>query len=143
MDEDRRRAFLDTACIALLCIEWTVFGSMHFSALQQTIDQIPSVFPAKRAIAIVTGVMEVGTGLLMLVPAARTWAARASLFLLVILLPAMLWIVFVDSATHSMGSFSGLFRIVILPNNFLLALCSFRLSGLGRVRPLGRTRRVI
>ena len=128
MGNDGWRALLNSLCIAFLFLEWTGFGSLHFFAMQQTIDQIPPWFPNKRLIVIVTGVLEVGVGLLMLVPAARKWVALGSLLLLVLLLPAMIWIVISPSATQGMGSYSTLFRIIILPNNLLLALCSLRLA---------------
>ncbi|HEX8364491.1 MAG TPA: hypothetical protein VF603_04315 [Allosphingosinicella sp.] len=105
--------------IFVLAIEWIVFGSMHFSAHQDTVEQVPDIFGAwKGDIVVVTGIWEVATGILILIPELRKWAAWSSLALLVVLFPAMYKIL------ANPDAFPVLFRVALMPNNIFLAICS-------------------
>jgi uncharacterized membrane protein len=109
--------------ILVLAIEWVLFGSMHFSMTQETVDQIPTWFdPYRLQIAILSGFAEVATGILLLVPVAevRRKAAISSLVLLGLLLPAMYAIL----ATPGTSAFQTAFKVALLPNNIFLAICS-------------------
>jgi hypothetical protein len=61
------------------------------------------------------------------VPATRRWAALCSLCLLVLLLPAMVYILVSDDALIGPPAYKLIFRLILLPNNVFLAVCSFHL----------------
>lgn len=116
----------DRIAILVLSIEWVLFGSMHFSMIKQTVDQIPFSFwnDFKHHIAIVTGIAEVSTGILLLVTETRRWAALASLVLLGLLTPAMYNILANPDSVSGMGAWATPFRVALLPNNIFLAICA-------------------
>src|SRR5689334_17943559 len=92
---------LDRLCVGFLAFEWIFFGSMHFSLLKETVQQMPGWIKGEELrefLAVLTGILEVGTGVMILVPDARRWAAFSSLVLLVLLLPAVYHILSADSA---------------------------------------------
>ena len=124
-DQARDRSF-DRIAILVLSIEWIVFGSMHFSSIEETVAQIPFSFwdRIKPHLAVITGIAEVATGVLILVPELRKWAAAASLALLVLLTPAMYNILYNPGTVENMGALATPFRILLLPNNIFLAICS-------------------
>jgi uncharacterized membrane protein len=102
---------------------------MHFSFHDATVAQIPEFIPEKSMIAIITGMIEVTTGILILVPSTRRWAAVSSLILLVLYIPAVYNILANDSALQGLSSPATrtLFRLLLMPNNIFLALCSIHL----------------
>jgi uncharacterized membrane protein YphA (DoxX/SURF4 family) len=114
----------DRLCVVFLAIEWIVFGSMHFSLQAETIRQMPQWLPAKPALAVLTGILEVATGIMILVPEVRRWAALSSLVLLVLLLPAVVQIL--AGGGYNEG-WRVAFRTLLLPNNIFMALCSYHL----------------
>jgi uncharacterized membrane protein len=122
-----RSSFFDRFSILLLSIEWTVFGSMHFSLHDETVRMMPDWIPNKPMVATVTGMMEVATGILLLVPQTRRWAAYASLFLLALYIPAVYHILASDQALSGNAVFQTAFRVGLMPNNILLAICSVHL----------------
>jgi uncharacterized membrane protein len=85
---------------------------------------MPGWIPVKSALVLITGVLEVGTGILILPRSTRRWAALSSLGLLVLLLPAMVHILISDSALSGPPAYQTAFRVVLMPNNILLAICS-------------------
>jgi uncharacterized membrane protein len=116
-----------TLSIWLLAIDWTVFGSMHFFYLSATVAQIPRGFPLPHVIAIVTGIFEVATGLLILLPVTRKWAAMTSLALLILLIPAVIYILWSPGpldAIHVTGVARTLLLVLLVPHNLLLGICS-------------------
>jgi len=126
-DQARDRSF-DRIAILVLSIEWILFGSMHFSMLEGTKAMIPfgsDLF--KHHVAVVTGILEVSTGMLLLVPVFRRWAAAASIGLLILLTPAMYEILQNPASVRIMEGLATPFRIVLLPNNIFLAICSVHL----------------
>jgi uncharacterized membrane protein/uncharacterized protein YneF (UPF0154 family) len=117
-------SFFGRLSILILSIEWTVFGSMHFSLPDETIRMMPDWIPDKPMVATVTGMIEVATGILMLVPLLRRRAAIASLCLLVLLIPAVYHILACSQALPGNVIFQTAFRVVLMPNNIFLAICS-------------------
>jgi uncharacterized membrane protein len=112
--------------VLVLAIEWILFGSMHFSMTRETADMLPGFLqPAATPIVVITGVLEVATGILILIPKIRREAAMGSIALLILLLPAMYTILASPSEHPSMVE--TLFRIVLIPNNIFLAICSVHL----------------
>jgi uncharacterized membrane protein len=77
--------------------------------------------------AIGTGILEVATGIFLLIPSLRKWAAFSSMGLLLLLTPAMYHILAHPDSVKSMGSMQTLFRVILLPNNIFLAICSLHL----------------
>lgn len=126
-ERDRETPYFDRFCIVFLSLEWIVFGSMHFSFHRETALQIPDYFPWKPTVVIVTGMLEVATGILILVPRFRKWAALSSLILLVLLMPAVYNILANEAALEGSSVWRTTFRLLLLPNNILLALCSIHL----------------
>jgi uncharacterized membrane protein/uncharacterized protein YneF (UPF0154 family) len=118
--------YFDRLSILILSIEWIVFGSMHFSLPNETIKQIPEFVPEslRQFVATASGMWEVTTGVLLLVPLARRWAALSSLVLLVIFIPAVYHILANESALGVTGVYATAFRVALMPNNILLAICS-------------------
>lgn len=113
--------------IWVLAIDWTAFGSMHFFYLAETVAQIPHGLPFPHAIAIVTGIIEVATGLLILLPSTRKWAAMSSLGLLILLIPAVIYILWSPApldAIHVTGWARTLLLVGLVPHNVLLGICS-------------------
>jgi uncharacterized membrane protein len=117
----------DRLCIAILAVEWIVFGSMHFSYHDATVQQIPDFIPYKPMVAVVTGMLEVAIGMLILVPGVRRWAALASLILLLLYIPAVYKILADDATLFGPPEFRAAFRVLLVPNNVFLALCSIHL----------------
>jgi uncharacterized membrane protein len=121
--------YFDRFCILFLSFEWIIFGSMHFSFPAATEAQIPEFIPVgvRPMIAVITGMLEVTTGILMLVSSVRRWAALSSIILLVLFIPAVYHILASDSAIVGPPAWQVFFRLLLLPNNILLALCSIHL----------------
>jgi uncharacterized membrane protein len=117
----------DRLCIFFLAVDWIFFGSMHFSLHEQTVRQIPEWIPAKSELTVITGILEVSTGILILVPSLRRWAALSSLILLGLLLPAVYNLLSNDASLEGSRAWHIFFRTLLLPNNILMALCSFHL----------------
>jgi uncharacterized membrane protein len=67
----------DRLCVCFLAFDWIFFGSMHFAMHDATVRQIPDLcfakwaywIPMKSALVVITGILEVSTGILILVPA--------------------------------------------------------------------------
>lgn len=135
MTDQARDTWFDRIAILVLAVEWVVFGAMHFSNLADTIAQIPDWIPFKPAVAIVTGLLEVSTGILILFPPVRRWAALSSLLLLAALVPAMYKILFDPAAVAGLGAGARVFRIVLLPNNIFMAICAVHLWRRPDARP--------
>lgn len=124
MPEKAVNSFGRTA-ILVLSIEWVLFGSMHFSMFAHTLDQVPPFVPLKTHAVITTGILEVATGILLLVPELRRKAAIASIVLLGLLTPAMYWILYSPAAVQRFSEgWADAFRVVLIPNNIFLAICS-------------------
>lgn len=101
---------------------------MHFSFHEATKAQLPDYIPIQSTIVIITGMFEVATGILILVPKARKWAAMLSLILLFLFIPAVYHILAEDSAfLGPPDALRVIFRLLLVPNNIFLALCSIHL----------------
>ena len=114
MDNKARDRSFDRLAILVLSIEWVFFGSMHFSFIEETVAQIPACFPGtfNHHIAVLTGIAEVATGVLILLPPLRKYAAMASVALLVLLIPAMYKILSEPSSVGQMSGFATAFRVI-------------------------------
>jgi uncharacterized membrane protein len=126
-DRQRDKSF-DRIAIIVLSVEWVVFGSMHFSMIDDTVRQIPFSFELeiKHHLAIISGIAEVATGILILVPEFRRWAAWSTVGLLILLFPAMYNILSEPSVAGS-GALATVFRIALMPNNIFMAICAVHL----------------
>ncbi len=117
-------------CIIILSFEWIVFGSMHFSAPVATNLQIPEYIKPdgiRKFVSVASGMVEVCIGILILVPQARRWAALASLLVLVAFIPAVYHILANDMTGLESGFLATLFKVLLIPNNIFLGLCSIHL----------------
>jgi len=103
---------------------------MHFSFHDATKKQIPNFISGEYMIdmiVVVTGMLEVSTGILILVRETRRWAALSSLILILLFIPAVYHILANDSALTGPPAWKVFFRLLLLPNNILLAICSIHL----------------
>src|SRR3954463_6479703 len=116
-DAERPTPHFDRLCIFVLSFEWIFFGSMHFSFHEATLQQIPEFIPLRSTLVVLTGMLEVATGILILVSSLRKWAAISSLVLLALLLPAVYNILANESALPGPAAWRVLFRLLLLPNN--------------------------
>jgi uncharacterized membrane protein len=134
--------YFDRLCIFVLSVQWIVFGSMHFSFHDATVAQIPEFIPEKSMIAVITGMLEVTIGILILVPSTRRWAAFSSFSLLVLYIPAVYNILAKDSALQDLGAPATrtMFRLLLMPNNIFLALCSIHLWRHPSAHPISAAR---
>lgn len=110
-----------------LAVEWIVFGSAHFTQRAATEAQIPPELPSKTLIAIVTGMVEVTTGILILFPRTRKWAAIVSLVLLGLFLPSIYRMLAFDEAIRGSVEWRNAVRVLLVPNHVFLALCAIYL----------------
>jgi uncharacterized membrane protein len=119
----------DRFCIAFLAIDWIIFGSMHFSLHDDTRRMLPSWVPLPDAVVVGTGIAEVTVGMLMLYGRTRRIAAVGSLLLLILLIPAVIHILSDDSSLpfppNSLPT--QLWRLLGIPHNALMAICSLHL----------------
>jgi len=113
--------------VFVLSVEWIVFGSCHFTFLAETIAEIPPWIPFKTFIAITVGMAEVATGILILIPRTRKWAAIASLVLLTIFLPSIYRMLSVDAAIPGTPESRNFVRVLLVPNHVFMALCAIYL----------------
>lgn len=116
-------------CVIFIAAEWIIFGSMHFSMVEATVAQVPRWLPWREQLAIITGMLEVATGVLILVPELRRKVAIASVVLLVLLLPAVYNILASPDALRALQPSwtQTLFRLILVPNNIFLGICSVHL----------------
>src|SRR5437773_660979 len=92
-------------CILAIASEWIFFGPVHFLYLKEAESEIPDRFPFETLIVIVTGLIEIVTGIAILLPTPRTgrsrrWEASVSLTLLVLFLPAIFKMLVDDAAIN-------------------------------------------
>jgi uncharacterized membrane protein len=118
---------IDLVCVLALTLEWLIFGSCHFAFHEATVLQIPPYFPLKSLIVVFTGIVEVVTGILILLPSTRKWAALTSLFLLVVFIPSIIHLLIDDTAIKSFGVDSRVMRVILVLNHIFLFLCALHL----------------
>jgi uncharacterized membrane protein len=120
-------------CILALAIEWIFFGSCHFTFRAATEAEIPHFILAfthldKTFIVGVIGMIEVATGILILLPKTRKWAALSSLVLLFLFLPSIYYMLVSDAAfLGSDAAWRNFVRVLLVPNHIFLALCAIHL----------------
>jgi len=115
--------------VVLLSVEWIVFGSMHFSMLTDTVKMLPDWVPVSAQVpaAVVTGMLEVVTGILILLPATRRWAAMLTLGLLALYVFPVYHILAANVPLFGGPVFYTAFKVAVVPNNVLLGICAIYL----------------
>jgi uncharacterized membrane protein len=143
---DVRTPTTDRLAILVLSAEWLLFGALHFSWPDITMREVPPWIPHQLQTLLVTfsGILEVTTGTIVLIPNLRRLAALLSIFLLIVLTPAY-HILSNDSALpyELVAPLPILFRILLLPNNiYLLVLSAYlcRHSDAGLASPVKTSR---
>jgi uncharacterized membrane protein len=125
---DVRTPTTDRLAILVLSGEWLLFGALHFAWPEIAMREIPPWIPAQLQPFLVTssGILEVTTGTIVLIPNLRRLGALLSIFLLIVLTPAMYHILSNDSALpyELVAPLPMLFRILLLPNNIYLLVLS-------------------
>ncbi|MFC7475421.1 DoxX-like family protein [Dankookia sp. GCM10030260] len=126
-----RTPVLDRLCIAVLAVDWIVFGSMHFPLHGETRAMLPPWVPWPDAVVTATGMAEVTIGILMLYGRARRLAAVGSLVLLVLYIPAVAHILSHAAALPFPPESwpARAWRLLGVPHNVLLAICSVHVIG--------------
>lgn len=112
----------------VLAVEWIFFGSMHFTDLKATIAQIPGFIPASSLtfVAVATGMIEVTTGILILMRKTRPAAAWMTLGLLTAFL-ASIYKMLSHPDVPYFGTADGFVRVLLVPNHIFMALCAIYL----------------
>ncbi|SDX12421.1 Uncharacterized membrane protein [Haloarcula vallismortis] len=104
-----------------------VVGILHFVVPELYVQIVPPVLPAPLALVYLSGVAEVGVGLGLLVPQTRSYAAWATIALLVAIFPANIYMavsmVTIDGTGG--GQPSALVRWARLPLQGVLILWAY------------------
>jgi uncharacterized membrane protein len=130
---DTRAGRVDHLCILALAVEWIVFGSCHFTFQAATKAEIPnwilsSTHLGSPFIVGVIGMIEVTTGILILLPKTRKAATLISLVLLFLFLPSIYHMLVSDTAfPDSTEAWRNFVRVLLVPNHVFLALCAVNL----------------
>jgi uncharacterized membrane protein len=124
---EERTPRLDLICILALSVEWLYFGSYHFTMRHATEAQIPGFLPWKSHITVVTGIVEVTTGILILLRRTRRIAAYSSLALLVAFVPSIYIMLIDDHAMMGFVPYVSVVRAILVPNHVLLVLAAIHL----------------
>lgn len=80
--------------LVTLALFMTSAGTYHFVRPEAYEALIPPILPAKRPLVYVTGVMEMGFALGLLVPAWRRRSAAGLIVTLIVVFPANVWMAF-------------------------------------------------
>lgn len=116
----------------MLALFWIWMGVLHFTMHDETVRQMPSYFPWKDEIVVITGVLEILVAVMLFPAKIRHWGAFGTMFLLVIFTPAVIHIVQHDATPLAWPQWqrSG-FRWGVVPANlalFVWASVYFRLG---------------
>lgn len=82
---------------AALALFWIAMGVLHFWDHDETVRQMPTYFPWKDPIVVITGALEIIVALMLFPRSLRHWGAFGTMFLLVIYTPAVIHIVHNDA----------------------------------------------
>ncbi len=107
----------------LLAVFMIYAGSQHFINPDFFNPFVPDILVFKTAIIYVSGILEVGLGILLLVPKFASKAALAIFVLMLLFLPIHIWDVFSD--TPAIGSHQA--ALIRLPMQLVLIALSFKL----------------
>jgi uncharacterized membrane protein len=110
------------AVVGFLAIEFIGFGITHFTHADLAAAQVPPWLPWPRELTLITGVLEIVIGSLLFPLSTRRVAAGAYLVLLLLYVPAVYYIMTDDAALPIRESCRRLWRVLLIPNNLLLAL---------------------
>jgi uncharacterized membrane protein len=116
--------------IWFVALDWIVFGTMHFTAHDQAILQMPDFVPAAwhSPLIYLSGGFEVAAGVLILAGGRlRRIGAVLSILLLIGLAPAIVYITFTDKVFLSNAVLNMVFRLGVIPHGLLIAWLSARL----------------
>lgn len=113
----------------LLAVILLVAGVAHFTMTQEFLGQVPDFFPARAAVVQVSGVMEIGLGLALLLTTGRgrVWAGVVVAAFFVAVFPGNLWQLI--NASDSFGLDSTTARVVRLPFQPLLIAAALWSTG--------------
>lgn len=103
---------------------------MHFSFHGDTLQMLPPWVPLPDAVVVGTGIAEVTIGILMLYGRTRRIAVVGSLVLLILFIPAVFHMLYEKNASpfSNLASLPNwLWRLLIVPHNVLMAICSVHL----------------
>ena len=105
----------------VLALFWLAMGALHFLDHDETVWQMPSYFPWKDPIVVITGVLEVIAAAMLVPRKLRPWGAYATMFLLVIYTPAVIHIVQHDATPRGWPRWErDVFRWGVVPANIAL-----------------------
>ena len=80
-----------TVSLWLMAAFYVVAGVLHFVKRDFYLAIVPPMLPAPGAIVAVSGLIEIGLGLALVVPASRPWAAWGIIALLIAVFPANIY----------------------------------------------------
>ena len=114
--------------VFVLAVEWIFFGSMHFTEFELTKQQIPGWIRESwhTAVAVLTGMIEVTTGILILMRRTRKVAAWTTLGLLAVFLPSIYEMLAHPDVPY-FGVVTNFVRVLLVPNHVFMALCAIYL----------------
>lgn len=105
----------------ILGVFWFAMGVLHFVAHEATVLQMPSYFPLKDPIVVITGVAELVVALLLFPRKTRAWGALGTMILLILYTPAVIHIVQNDATPGTWPTWErAFFRWGVIPANIAL-----------------------
>ena len=114
----------------VLALFWLAMGVLHFVDHDETVRQMPSYFPWKDPIVVITGVLELCAAALLVPRKTRAGGAFGTMFLLVVYTPAVIHIVQHDATPLAWPEWQrNAFRWGVVPANiglFVWAQVYFR-----------------
>jgi uncharacterized membrane protein len=105
----------------VLAAFWFAMGVLHFADHAETVRQMPTYFPWKDEIVVITGAMEILAAVMLLPAKLRHWGAFGTMFLLVIFTPAVIHIVQNNATPLAWPEWQrSAFRWGVIPANLAL-----------------------
>jgi uncharacterized membrane protein len=102
----------------VLALFWLAMGVLHFADHAETVRQMPSYFPLKDPIVVITGVLEIVAALALVPRQTRAFGALGTMILLVLYTPAVIHIVQHDATPVAWPSWErAAFRWGVIPAN--------------------------
>ena len=86
----------------VLGVGMSIAGLAHFLVTRKYLPIVPKFFPQRMAIVVISGIIELGAGVGLFIPAVRKEAALVVLLLMIAFLPLHAWDMFRDRP--AMGS---------------------------------------
>jgi uncharacterized membrane protein len=102
----------------LLALFWLAMGVLHFVDHAETVRQMPSYFPLKDPIVVITGVLEIVAAIALVPRPTRRFGALGTMVLLVLYTPAVIHIVQHDATPVLWPAWErAAFRWGVIPAN--------------------------